>query len=295
MAAPRRAPHLRGDRARRPAAASSASGSTASASPAASRPCGPTSRCWSRSWPALGVDLALTTNGATLRPARRTTSRAAGLRRINISLDSLRRDRFAELTRRDELAAVLDGIDAAARGRASTRSSSTCVLMRGVNDDEVVDFAALRPRAGRRGPLHRVHAARRRRAPGRRDQVVPADEIVERHRRRVPARAGARGARARPSAFRYLDGGGEIGVIASVTQPFCGDVRPGPPHRRGPVPQLPVRPRRDRPAGAAARRAPATTTWPRPSPPTWRGKWAGHSIGQVTFIRPPRSMSQIGG
>ena len=60
----------------------------------------------------LEVDIALTTNGATLR-LHATALAAAGLKRINISLDSLRRERFLELTRRDELDRVLDGIDAA--------------------------------------------------------------------------------------------------------------------------------------------------------------------------------------
>src|SRR5687767_7598538 len=61
---------------------------------------------------ALGADLAMTTNGSTLR-AQAHDLRAAGLRRVNISLDSLQRERFLALTRRDELATVLDGIDAA--------------------------------------------------------------------------------------------------------------------------------------------------------------------------------------
>ena len=69
-----------------------------------------------------------------------TTSPAAGLRRVNISLDSLRRDRFVELTRRDELDQVLDGIDAALEAGLDPVKVNV-VVMRGVNDDEVVDFA----------------------------------------------------------------------------------------------------------------------------------------------------------
>ena len=65
---------------------------------------GPPAGARRASWPRLGVDLALTTNGATLGAAGPTTCAAAGLRRINISLDSLRRDRFVALTRRDGLA-----------------------------------------------------------------------------------------------------------------------------------------------------------------------------------------------
>ena len=70
---------------------------------------------------ALGVDLAMTTNGVTLAGHGPRPAPSAGLRRINVSLDSLRPDRFAELTRRDELDRVLAGIDAAVGRRASTR------------------------------------------------------------------------------------------------------------------------------------------------------------------------------
>src|SRR5215210_4671554 len=85
---------------------------------------------------ALGVDLSMTTNGATLR-ASAGDLRAAGLQRVNISLDSLRRDRFVELTRRDELDHVLEGIDAAIdAGFDPVKVNVVC--MEGVNDDEIV-------------------------------------------------------------------------------------------------------------------------------------------------------------
>src|SRR3954451_9074937 len=81
---------------------------------------------------ALGVDLAMTTNGATLRLLA-PDLRAAGLRRVNISLDSLQRDRFTEIPRRDRLVEVLDGIDAAVEA-VFEPVKVNCVLMRGVND-----------------------------------------------------------------------------------------------------------------------------------------------------------------
>ena len=88
----------------------------------------------------LGVDLAMTTNGATLAHQAADLA-AAGLRRINISCDSLRPDRFAAITRRDALDQVLAGIDAAvAAGLDPVKVN--CVLVRGVNDDEILDFAA---------------------------------------------------------------------------------------------------------------------------------------------------------
>src|SRR5918995_24964 len=87
----------------------------------------------------LGTDLSLTTNGATLRLLAGDL-RAAGLRRINVSLDSLRPETFLAISRRDALEQVLDGIDAALEaGLAPVKVN--CVLVRGVNDDEIVDFA----------------------------------------------------------------------------------------------------------------------------------------------------------
>src|SRR5579859_644080 len=85
------------------------------------------------------VDLAMTTNGATLR-AIAVDLRQAGLRRINISCDSLRPERFLALTRRDALDRVLDGVDAAIEAGFDPVKIN-CVLMRGINDDEIVDLA----------------------------------------------------------------------------------------------------------------------------------------------------------
>ena len=86
----------------------------------------------------LGADLSLTTNGATLAGLADDLA-AAGLQRINISLDSLRPDRFEQLTRRDALAAVLAGVDAAVAAGLSPVKLNM-VPVRGVNDDELADF-----------------------------------------------------------------------------------------------------------------------------------------------------------
>ncbi len=85
------------------------------------------------------VDVSLTTNGATLRSVAPELA-AAGLRRVNVSLDTLRHDRFVELTRRDELDHVLEGIEAAAEAGLHPVKVNA-VVMRGVNDDEIVDLA----------------------------------------------------------------------------------------------------------------------------------------------------------
>ena len=166
---------------------------------------------------ALPVDLALTTNGATLRTVARGLAEA-GLRRVNVSLDTLRADRFAELTRRDQLADVLDGIDAAlAAGLAPVKVN--VVVVRGVNDDEIVDLATYGRERGVQVrfiewmPLDGGEGWSN-------DQVVPQAEIVARLHASFPLEPLHRGPEP-AERFRYLDGRGEVGVIPSVTRPFC--------------------------------------------------------------------------
>ena len=105
---------------------------------------------------ALGVDLSMTTNGSTFRHMAHEL-RDAGLARVNISLDTLVREKFLQMTRRDELVRVLDGIEAAKEAGFSPVKINA-VIERGVNDDEIVDLA----RFGRDNgdAVHRVHAAR---------------------------------------------------------------------------------------------------------------------------------------
>jgi len=166
-------------------------------------------------------DLSLTTNGVGL-PHLAARLVDAGLRRVNVSCDSLDRQRFASITRRDALPAVLEGMDAAeAAGLAPVKVN--VVLMRGVNDDEVVDFAAFARDRGRPVrfieymPLYAAHAWER-------PDVVPGAEIVERIRSVFPLEPiGSRDDDPAPAdRYRFTDGRGEIGVIASVTDAFCG-------------------------------------------------------------------------
>ena len=125
----------------------------------------------------LGVDLALTTNGVKLAEVAHDLAQA-GLNRVNVSLDTLQRDRFLALTRRDELDRVIAGIDAALdAGLAPVKVNA--VVMRGINDDEIVDLA----RFGReRGVGMRFIEFMPLDAQGAwsEDQVVPAREIIER-------------------------------------------------------------------------------------------------------------------
>ena len=240
-------------------------------------------------------DLALTTNGATLRNIA-AELRDAGLDRVNVSLDSLQRDRFLAMTRRDELENVLAGIrEAQTVGFDPVKVNA--VVERGANDDEILEMA----RYGRDNnvevrfiefmPLDATNEWER-------AKVVTQDEIVATISAEFPLEpVPARGA-APADRWRYLDGRGTVGVIPSVSHPFCGDcdrVRLTSDGqfrtclfatdetdlksilRSGGTPSAID----DAVADVITRAVGA--------------KWAGHQIGQVNFVRPARTMSQIGG
>lgn len=239
---------------------------------------------------ALGVDLAMTTNGVSL-PLLAADLKAAGLRRVNISLDSLRADRFEELTRRDELDRVLAGIDAA-QAAGFDPVKVNVVVMKGINDDEVLDFA----RFGReRGVTVRFIEFMPLDADEvwNNDRVLTQDEILTTLRSEFALEPVERTS-APATRWRYADGQGEIGVVASVSQSFCetcdrvritadGQFR----NCLFATEETDVRAllrdgsSDDVVADALARSVAA--------------KWAGHQINQVHFIRPRRSMSEIGG
>ena len=191
---------------------------------------------------------------------------------------------------------MLAGLSAAAdAGLAPVKVNA--VLMRGVNDDEA---AALLRFCLDRGyqlrfieqmPLDAQHGWRR-------DDMVTADEILDGAVGRVhpdARRPGRPRGSARPRCSWSTAARPRVGVIASVTRPFCGDLRPGPADRRRPGPQLPVRPRR-RPTCAAPLRAGASDD---ELAELWRaavaGKLPGHGINDPGFLQPARPMSAIGG
>ena len=105
------------------------------------------------------LDISITTNGLLLDRLAAPLA-AAGVDRATVSCDSLLRHRFAEMTRRDALDRVLEGLRAAEAAGLTPIKINT-VVIGGTNDDEVVEFAALVARDRLRGPVHRVHAARR--------------------------------------------------------------------------------------------------------------------------------------
>ena len=167
-------------------------------------------------------DLTLTTNGSLLTPERARRLRAAGLERLTVSLDAVDDTVFASMNDVGfPVEPVLRSIEDAGRAGLSPVKINM-VVKRGVNDHEIV------PMAERfRGSGHIVRFIEYMDVGNtngwRMDDVVPAREIVERIGRAYPLRAAEpnyRGEVAR--RWRYADGAGEIGVIASVTQPFCG-------------------------------------------------------------------------
>lgn len=165
------------------------------------------------------VEVSLTTNALRL-PGLAAPLRDAGLARVNISIDTLDRERFKELTRRDRLHDALAGI-AAADSVGFAPIKLNAVAMRGVNEDEVADLVRFAVEHGyqmrfiEQMPLDAGHTWDR-------TTMVTQAEILERLRtafrlEEVPGRGSA------PAQLWYVDGGPHtVGVIASVTAPFCG-------------------------------------------------------------------------
>ena len=168
-----------------------------------------------------GLPLALTTNGVLL-PKLAEQLGQAGLERLTVSLDALDDAVFSAVTDADYgVSDVLAGIAAAERAGFS-RLKINCVVRRGLNESEILPLA--RRFHGSGHVLRFIEYMDVGSTNGwLSEQVVSAAEIVERIERELPLEACER---ARPSdvasRYRYRDGGGEVGVIASVTQPFCG-------------------------------------------------------------------------
>lgn len=236
-------------------------------------------------------DIALTTNGATLRSIA-TQLRQAGLDRINVSLDSLQRERFLAMTRRDELENVLAGInEAVAAGFDKVKINS--VVERGTNDDEILDLATFGRDKGVEVrfiefmPLDATNEWER-------NKVVTQDEIVSAIAQVYPLeQIPARGA-APADRWRYLDGKGTVGVIPSVSQPFCGDCDRVRITSDGQF-RTCLFATNDFDLRSIMRNGGTDDEMAQLIIDAVDTKWAGHQINQVNFIRPNRSMSQIGG
>jgi len=237
------------------------------------------------------LDISITTNGLLLDKLA-TPLAAAGVDRATVSCDSLLRHRFAEMTRRDALDRVLAGLKAA-EASGLTPIKINCVVIGGTNDDEVVGFASWARETGydvrfiEYMPLDAEHAWER-------ERVVPAARILEAIDAVYPLVAEGHGVEP-AAAYRFADGApGRIGVIASVTEPFCDTCNRLRLTAEGMLRsclfaldetdlRTPMR------AGAddeELERMIRETIW---------AKWSGHRINHPDFVQPERSMSMIGG
>ena len=241
---------------------------------------------------ARGVpDLSLTTNGVLLAEHAGALARA-GLKRVNVSVDSLLQHRFAEMTRRDALERVMDGLRAAETAGLQPVKLN-CVVVRGTNDDEVVDFARFSRETGYEVrfiefmPLDADEAWTR-------AAVVPSREVLARIDAVYPLEPVQHGPEP-ATMWRFRDDArGAIGVIASVTEPFCTSCNRIRVTSDGQfrtclfaLEETDLRAllrdgATDEEIADAVRAAVA-------------GKWAGHKINDEDFARPKRSMSLIGG
>ncbi|MBM7787378.1 GTP 3',8-cyclase MoaA [Tenggerimyces flavus] len=237
--------------------------------------------------------IAMTTNGIGLARLAGPL-RSAGLDRINVSLDTLRPDRFVTLARRDRLPDVLAGM-AAAASAGLTPVKVNAVLMRGVNEDEAASLLSWCLERGyelrfiEQMPLDAQHGWRR-------DTMITADEILERLSEKfslTPEPSSSRGS-APAERFVVNGGPGTVGIIASVTRPFCGDCDRVRLTADGQVRNCLFA--RDESDLRTALRAGASDA---ELAVRWRaavaGKQAGHGIDDPTFLQPTRPMSAIGG
>jgi GTP 3',8-cyclase len=237
-------------------------------------------------------DLSVTTNGFLLeRDAEALV--AAGINRFNVSVDSLQRDRFYEITRRDALPKVLRGLEVLASYPEAHPIKVNAVAIRGFTETEVIPFAELARRTPYEirfiefMPLDADHAW----SP---DQVLTGAEIRAAIEQVYPLEPETREAHATARTFRFADGHGKIGFINPVSEPFCGDcnrVRLTADGRlrtclfslnetdlRGPIR-----------AGADDRELERVIR-----DAVWR-KELKHHVGEPGFIQPARTMSAIGG
>ena len=237
-------------------------------------------------------EISLTTNALGLARNAHALA-AAGLDRVNVSLDSVRRDTFAEVTRRDRLDDVLAGLYAA-RDAGLGPIKVNAVLLRGVNDDQAAELLRWAISEGfelrfiEQMPLDAQHAWNR-------DRMITADEIFTRLEKEFTLTPAAEPRGSAPAELFAVDGGpATVGVIASVTRPFCGDCDRVRLTADGQVRNcLFAREESDlrTPLRAGASDEELAERWVA----AVAGKRPGHGIDDPTFLQPSRPMSAIGG
>jgi cyclic pyranopterin phosphate synthase len=241
---------------------------------------------------ALGVETSLTTNALGLSRTAQALA-DAGLDRINASIDSVRPETFATITRRDRLADVVAGLEAAkAAGLGPLKLNA--VLLRGTNDDQAAELLRWSIQHGyelrfiEQMPLDAQH-------DWSRAAMVTADEIFEALSAEFTLTPHGEPRGSAPAELFDVDGGpATVGIIASVTRPFCGDCDRVRLTADGQVRNcLFAREESD------LRTSLRTGAGDEEIAERWviamRGKRAGHGIDDVTFLQPDRPMSAIGG
>jgi GTP 3',8-cyclase len=240
-------------------------------------------------------EIALTTNGIGLA-ARADKLAVAGLKRINISLDTLDPETFVQLSRRRRLPDVLAGI-AAARAAGLNPVKINTVLLRGINDHEAFDLLRwamleqVQLRFIEQMPLDPQHGWKR-------DEMITADEIRERLSQHVELVEDPEDARTRGSApaelFRVAGTGYSLGIIASVSKPFCGACDRVRLTADGQIRNcLFARTESDlrTPLRSGASEEEIADLWVA----AVASKQPGHGINDPSFLQPERPMSAIGG
>ena len=237
-------------------------------------------------------DLSLTTNGYLLERHAADLA-AAGLRRINVSLDSLSRDRFFEITRRDALPQVIAGLEALERFPEFSPVKVNCVAIRGFTEEEVLPFAELarrKPYQVRFIEFMPLDADR----AWEEDKVLTGAEIRRMIGAVYPLEPLGRQSHATARVYRFRDGKGEIGFVNPVSEPFCADCNRIRLTAEGKLRTClfslhetdlrePLR------AGAGDDELEQVIR-----AAVWR-KELKHHVAEPGFRQPPRTMSQIGG
>jgi cyclic pyranopterin phosphate synthase len=237
-------------------------------------------------------DVSLTTNGYLLeRDADALV--AAGINRVNVSIDSLQRDRFFQMTRRDSLPQVLAGLEAIAKHPEVSPIKVNAVAMRGFTEEEALPFAdfarstAFQVRFIEFMPLDGDHAWTA-------DSVLPGEELREIIHAVHPLEAAPREAHSTARVYRFADGRGEIGFINPVSEPFCADCNRIRLTAEGKLRtclfslhETDLRElMRDGASDDELERAIREAVW---------RKELKHHVGEEGFRQPPRTMSAIGG
>ena len=237
-------------------------------------------------------DLSLTTNGYLLA-AQVEQLVAAGLRRVNVSLDSLAPDRFFQLTRRDSLAQVLAGLEAAERHPELRPIKVNAVALRDFTEDEVVafaEFARRKPYEVRFIEFMPLDADREWSI----DKVLPNEEVRRLIDAAYPLEPVGRERHGTSRRWRFADGQGEIGFISPVSEPFCGDCNRIRITAEGELRTCLFSMRETDLRGPLREGADDDELARIIRDAVWR-KELKHRVNEPGFVQPERTMSRIGG